>query len=163
MNSRRNFIKKTTLAGAVITTAPSFGFHIIKGAAPDDSQIIGHGDYKYKVHRDWAKMSVSQNPIFNCHEMQMDSKGRLLMLGDHTANNMFVFDKSGKLLDTWGTRYPGGHGLSLHNEGGEDVLYIVDCGWLQDKNGDWHEQSGTVHKTKIDGKLIFTFPDPRTI
>ncbi|AXT60551.1 6-bladed beta-propeller [Aquimarina sp. AD10] len=163
MSSRRNFIKNTMLAGTALSATSSFGFNILKGIAPDDNQIIGHGDFKYKVHRDWAKMSVSQNPIFNCHEMQMDSKGRLLMIGDHTANNMFVFDKSGKLLDTWGTRYPGGHGLTLHDEGGEDVLFICDSGWGQDKEGVWFEQGGVVHKTKTDGKLIFTFPDPRTI
>jgi len=51
----------------------------------------------------------------------------------------------------------------LHNEGGEDVLYICDCGWLQDKNGQWLKQAGVVHKTKADGRLIFSFPDPRTI
>jgi len=163
MNSRRHFIKTTTLASTAITTMPSFGLNIIKGAFPNDNQIIGHGEYQYKVHRNWAKMNLNQTPILNCHEMQMDSKGRLLMLGDHKANNIFVFDKSGKLLDTWGTRYQGGHGLTLHDEGGEDVLYICDSGYLQDKKGNWHKQAGTVHKTKIDGKIIFTFPDPRTI
>lgn len=131
MNNRRNFLKKTTLAGAALAATPSFGFNILKNVLPED-EIIGHGDFKYKVVKDWAKMSGVFNPILNCHEMQMDSKGRLIMLGDHTANNILVFDKSGKLLDYWGTRYPGGHGLTLHDEGGEDMLYIVDCGWFPD-------------------------------
>ncbi|MFD2587359.1 twin-arginine translocation signal domain-containing protein [Croceitalea marina] len=163
MISRRKFIKNTAIATGGLASSPSWGFPLLNKKSLEEDKIIGHGDFRYKVKRDWAKVSIGHNPIFNCHEMQMDSKGRLLMLGDHTDNNMLVFDKSGKLLDAWGTRYPGGHGLTLNDEGGEDILYIVDCGWMQDRNGKWHKQAGTVHKTTIDGKLIFSFPDPRTI
>lgn len=162
MKNRRDFLKKTTLAGAALSATPTFGFHILKKRLPEE-ELIGHGDFQYKVHKDWAKMTVGHNPILNCHEMQMDSKGRLIMLGDHTDNNILIFDKSGKLLDYWGTRYPGGHGLTLHDEGGDDMLYIVDCGWFQDRNGKWTKQAGTVSKTTIDGRLIFMLPDPRTI
>src|SRR5680860_661788 len=141
MNKRRNFLKKTTLGAVALTATPSFGFHILKKPVLED-EIIGHGDFTYKVVKDWAKMTVAHNPILNCHEMQMDNKGRLIMLGDHTDNNVLVFDKSGKLLDYWGTRYPGGHGLTLHDEGGEDMLYIVDCGWFIDKTGKWAKWGG---------------------
>lgn len=162
MNSRRDFIKKTAVAGTALAATPAFGFHILKKPLQED-EIIGHGDFKYKVIKDWAKMTVGHNPILNCHEMQMDSKGRLIMLGDHTDNNILVFDKSGKLIDYWGTRYPGGHGLTLHDEGGEDMLYIVDCGWFQDRSGKWTKQAGTVSKTTVDGRLLFMLPDPHTI
>jgi hypothetical protein len=74
--------------------------------------------------------------------MVMDSKGRLLMIGDHTNNNILVFDKSGKLLDYWGTQYPGGHGLTLAKEGSEDFLFIADCGYFIDRNGKWQKQAG---------------------
>ncbi|MEO1010065.1 MAG: twin-arginine translocation signal domain-containing protein [Bacteroidota bacterium] len=162
MNTRRNFIKKTTLGTAALATAPSFGFHILKKPVSQD-KVIGHGDFMYKVQRGWAKMSLGHNPILNCHEMQIDRQGRLIMLGDHTDNNILVFDRSGKLLDSWGTRYPGGHGLTLHDEGGEDMLYIVDCGWFQDRTGKWTKQAGTVSKTTLDGRLLFMLPDPHTI
>ncbi|RTE54959.1 6-bladed beta-propeller [Arenibacter aquaticus] len=161
-NSRRKFISTTTLVGSALAATPSFGFHIL-GKEGQKENIVGHGEYRYKVHRDWAKISTAHNPILNCHEMQMDSKGRLLMIGDHTANNILVFDKSGKLLDHWGTGYPGGHGLTLHNEGGEDVLYIADCGYYVDKTGKYHKQAGQVFKTTIDGRLIFPLPHPLTI
>lgn len=138
-------------------------FNIIKKDKTYKDELVGHGDYRYKVIRDWAKMSVAHNPILNCHEMVMDSKGRLIMIGDHTANNIFIFDKSGKLLDTWGTRYPGGHGLTLSPEGGEDFLFITDCGWYQDRYGKWTKQSGVVSKTTTDGRLIYNLPDPRLV
>ncbi|MCK0158268.1 6-bladed beta-propeller [Cellulophaga sp. F20128] len=160
--SRRKFIGNTTLLGTALAVTPSFGFQILKKGAKEEL-TIGHGEFKYKVHKNWAKISNAHTPILNCHEMQMDSKGRLIMIGDHTTNNILVFDKSGKLLDHWGTGYPGGHGLTLHNEGGEDVLYIVDCGYFIDKSGQYHAQAGQVLKTTIDGRLIFPLPHPQTI
>lgn len=42
----------------------------------------------------------------------MDSRGRLIMVGDEVKNNILIYDKSGKLLDSWGISYEGGHGLT---------------------------------------------------
>jgi len=159
---KRTFIKSTAILAAAVITKPSVAFNISTNRKADDL-IIGHGDYKYKVNKAWAKMSIERNPLLNCHEMVMDSKGRLLMIGDHTNNNILVFDKSGKLLDFWGTQYPGGHGLTLSKEGGEDFLFITDCGWFVDRNGEWQKQAGQVVKTDINGRLIFNLPNPHTI
>lgn len=128
-----------------------------------EETIIGHGEFTYKVDEDWAKISVNTNPLFNCHEMVQDSKGKLIMLGDNVKNNILIFDKSGKLLDFWGNAFPGGHGLSISKESGEDFLFITDCGWYQDKTGKWKKQSGQVVKTSVDGRLIFSIGHPRTI
>lgn len=160
--SRRKFIGTTALVGTLAFTPPSFGYHILK-KSNRPSEIIGHGDFRYKVVRDWAKISPTHNPLLNCHEMQMDSKGRLIMLGDHTANNIIFFDKSGKVLDHWGTGFPGAHGLTLHNEGGEDTLFITDPGYYSDKAGNHHFQAGQVLKTTMEGRLIFPLPHPQTI
>lgn len=161
--NRRKFIKQSSLISGLGVTMSVPNFNILSKTKLNKEDLIGHGDYKYRVVKDWAKMSTVRNPILNCHEMVMDSKGRLVMIGDHTANNIFVFDKSGKLLDTWGSRYPGGHGLSISNEGGEDFLFITDCGWFLDRNGKWTKQSGVVSKTTIDGQLVFNLPDPRLV
>lgn len=160
---RRSFLQKTSLGIAAAAATPAFGFHIGKSSSQTKAPIVGHGDYQYRVHHDWAKIGNAHTSILNCHEMVMDSQGRLLMLGDHTDNNVLVFDKSGKLLDFWGTQYPGGHGLTLHQEGEEDVLFIVDCGWFQDRNGKWQKQAGQVFKTDINGRLIFNLGDPHSI
>jgi peptidylglycine monooxygenase len=39
--------------------------------------------------------------------MVQDQKGRLIMVGDHVANNILIFDKSGKLLDNWTLAFQG--------------------------------------------------------
>ncbi len=160
---RRTFLHKTSITAGGLTAFSGLSFNIINKDKPVEDLIIGHGDFRYKVYKDWAKISPQFTPLFNCHEMVMDSKGRLIMVGDNVKNNILVFDRSGKLLDAWGTQFPGGHGLTLSKEGEEDHLFIVDCGWFQDKNAKWHKQAGQVVKTTIDGKLIFNIGHPKTI
>lgn len=163
MKTRRDFIKKGAVALGVGASLPSFGFNIIGKAKPPKDIILGHGDYKYKLVRDWAQISSVRNPLLNCHEMIMDSKGRLIMIGDHTDNNILIFDKSGKLLDYWGTAYPGGHGLTLSQEGDEDFLFLADSGWFLDKKGKWVKHNGRITKTSMDGRVIFDIGHPQTI
>ena len=105
---RRDFTKKTTMAVGAGFSTSLMGFNI-KRHFKEDENIIGHGDYKYNVIKDWARLDPVKNPVLNCHEMVMDSKGRLIMITDEIKNNIFIYDKSGKLLDTWGTWFPGGH------------------------------------------------------
>ncbi|MFY0653904.1 MAG: twin-arginine translocation signal domain-containing protein [Cyclobacteriaceae bacterium] len=162
MKSRRDFIKNTAIVGGLAGTIPSFGFNTLINRKPEET-ILGHGDYKYKLNRNWAQMSKAQNPILNCHEMVMDSKGRLVMIGDHTDNNVLIFDKSGKLLDYWGTAYPGGHGIALSKEGEEDFLFLADSGWYMDRNGQWISHNGRVTKTTMDGRVLFDIGHPQTI
>jgi hypothetical protein len=116
-NSRRNFIKTTAIASFAAAAVPAKSFAILHKDIQPDEQTIGHNGFTYKVDKNWAKISVTNTPLANCHEMVQDSKGRLIMLGDHTHNNVLIFDKSGKLLDYWGTALPGGHGLSISKEG----------------------------------------------
>lgn len=160
---RRQFIKNTTLGATALSLSPFWSFNILKRNSIKEEDILGHGDYQYKLHRDWAKLSSVQTPLLNCHEMVMDRKGRLIMLGDHPQNNILIFDKSGKLLDSWGTAYPGGHGLTLSKEGEEDFLFLTDAGWYLNKQGKWIHHNGRVTKTKTDGQVIFDIGHPQTI
>ena len=163
MPSRRNFIRNSALASALAITKPGLGFSILHKDRQPEEPVIGQGGYTYKVDKNWAKISADSNPLANCHEMIQDSKGRLIMLGDCIKNNILIFDKSGKLLDYWGTAFPGGHGLTLSKEGGEDFLLITDCGYYQDRHGNGKAQAGQVVKTDLDGGLIFAIGHPRTI
>ncbi|MFM9910523.1 MAG: 6-bladed beta-propeller [Chitinophagaceae bacterium] len=151
------------MASSLTAINSSVGFSILHKPKHVEELVIGHGAHQYKVDKDWAKISANSNPLFNCHEMIMDSKGRLIMLGDDVHNNILIFDKSGKLLDYWGTAWPGGHGLSISKEGGEDFLLIVDCGWYQDRSGKWNSQAGQVLKTDLNGRIIFSIGHPKTI
>jgi len=139
--SRRRFLATTATAVA--------GFHVstsrTRAAAPT---VIGHGDFRYEVAKGWGRLDPEKTPVANCHEMVEDSKGRLILFQTDTRNNVIVYDKSGKLLETWGTEYPGAHGLDIVNENGEEFLFLTDV------------RQGKVFKTTLDGKVVMELGRP---
>lgn len=162
LDSRRNFVKKAAMISGISTISPLHSFNIISKPILE-VEILGHGDFRYRMVRDWARLDPIKYPILNCHEMVRDSKGRLIMIGDHPQNNVLVFDKSGKLLDYWGTSHPGGHGITISDEGGEEFLFITDSGWFMGKNGDMVAHNGRVTKTTLNGRTLFDIGHPQTI
>ena len=58
--------------------------------------------------------------------MVLDKKNRIFMTTTHPKNNILIYDRRGKILDAWGKEFPGAHGLTLNDEGGEEFLYITD-------------------------------------
>lgn len=144
--SRRNFIKRTVTSAAV--SMPLFS---ILGKAQTPDPVIGHGDFTYRVVPNWGNLDPQTTPVKNCHEMVMDRKGRLIMITDETRNNILIYDRSGKLISSWGHEYPGGHGLSIFDEGGTEVLFICD------------PDTGRVVKTSLDGKVLLEFSNPQRI
>lgn len=116
---------------------------------PNKDIIVGHNSHQYKVDLNWGNLNPNITPVKDCHEIIQDSKGRIVLLTNHTKNNVIIYDKSGKLLDTWGTEYPGAHGLTLVKENGSDFLLITDY------------ERHQIIKTTIDGKVIFTIDYPK--
>lgn len=114
----------------------------------DEELIIGHGDYRYTVDVNWGALNPHFFPVKDCHEMVIDQSGRIILLTNHTRNNLLIYDRSGKLLEAWGKDYPGAHGLSLQEQGGTDFLYLTDTVR--------HE----VIKTDLKGRVIMRLPAP---
>ncbi len=150
MMNRRNFVKRSaafTAGSGVLFNLPAWTSALIK----KKDIIIGHGDFQYKIDVHWGALNRQHVPVKDCHEMVQDSKGRIILLTNHTKNNVIIYDKSGKLLETWGTEYPGAHGLTINNEGGEDFLYICD--------NNLHE----LVKTDLKGRVVLRIPYPKEI
>ena len=143
--NRRKFVVTATKSAVGIMAVPHF--NILKSKPKLSDQIIGHYDFKYRIHEEWGNLDRAITPVKNCHEMVMDSKGRLIMIGDDIRNNILIYDKSGKLLDAWGTRFKGGHGLSIWNDGSDDFLFICDT-------------KGSLVKTTTDGKELMSIGHP---
>ena len=78
-NQRRNFLKGATLAAGAALTLPHFSFNIIN-RKPRRGAIIGHGDFKYHVDKEWGVQDSLKIPVNDCHEMVQDAQGRLIML-----------------------------------------------------------------------------------
>lgn len=139
---RRNFIGQTTLAaGGILIMHDLFGQRRGK-------KIYGHNNMTYTLDTSWAKSNASKFPVNDCHEIVQDSKGRIILLTNETKNNILIFGTGGELLNNWGHSFPGGHGLTLHNENGIDFLYITDTVKHQ------------VYKTTMDGKILLTINAP---
>ena len=105
--SRRAFTKGMLAAAADAALAPDVTLADSPQTA-STGDIVGHGDFRYRVHREWGDLDPARTPINNWHEMVQDAQGRLIMIGDETKNNVLIYDRSGRLLDTWGTEYPYG-------------------------------------------------------
>lgn len=142
---RRQFIKQMSAYGIGGMTVGNINFDFKKKIK---DLVVGHNSHQYKIDMEWGALNSNLYPVSDCHEMVQDSKGRIVLLTNHTQNNVIIYDKKGKLLEVWGTNFPGAHGLTLNVEGGEDILYISD--------NERHE----IIKTSIDGKLIEVFPCP---
>jgi len=149
-SSRRNFLSRSSalvLSGAGLSIAP---FNTLSGHSRPEN-ILGHGQFQYKLKKDWGALDPAVTPVNNCHEMAIDQKGRLILLTDEVRNNILIYDLSGKLLHTWGNSFPGGHGLTLAQEGGEEYLFITDT------------KLGKVFKTTLDGRVVLEIGHPGTI
>ncbi|MFC4870510.1 6-bladed beta-propeller [Negadavirga shengliensis] len=146
-NPRREFIKTTGLTVLAGTIFPTIITN--KSYAMKKETVLGHGSHRYKVVEGWGVLDAGKNPVNDCHEMVEDAKGRLILLTNETKNNVLIYDKSGKLLETWGTTYPGAHGLTITDEGGEQFLFIAD------------NSRNQVIKTDLKGKEIFKLDYPR--
>lgn len=146
-----NSTRRTFLAQAATTAAAGIAIPtILFGARPKLAEtVVGHGGYRYRAVPNWGVLDASKNPVNDCHEMVQDAKGRIILLTNETKNNVLIYDKSGKLLESWGNSYPGAHGLSLANEGGEQFLFISDT--------DRHQ----VIKTDLKGREILKIDYPK--
>lgn len=148
---RRKFIANTVKGSSATLAASVVPFYIMPNKPKLEDTILGHGDFKYRLEKGWGDLDPNKHPINNCHEMVMDSQGRLLMLTDYAKNNVLIYDTSGKLVGNWTLNLPGAHGLTIHDEGGEEFLYVTDPG------------QGRVIKTTLDGSIRMELKHPSKI
>jgi peptidylamidoglycolate lyase len=138
-NSRRKFLINTTLFSSTVIFNSCYGF---------ENEFIGHGDFKFRVDKQWGNQDPLKYPVDHCHEMVMDNKNRVILTTTHAKNNILIYDRSGKILNNWSIGYNGAHGLTISDEGGEEFLFITD------------PDNNKFCKSTLDGKIIFekTYP-----
>lgn len=61
---------------------------------------------------------------------------------------VLVLSAAGELLDAWGDRFSGAHGMTLSLDGGRDVLWVTD------------EASGEVSKLTLEGGTLLNLAPP---
>jgi hypothetical protein len=110
---------------------------------------IGSGEHTYDWIDHWAVIPDSPEGRANgrTHGIVVTRDGSVIVF--HVGNPaVLVFDRNGSLIDAWGNRFPGAHGLTLVTEG--DVEYL----WLTDY------VTGEVVKTTLHGDTVLSLPFP---
>src|SRR5687768_4781624 len=131
--SRRRFLCTAGVAAAACSASRLW--------ARSEPEIIGQGDFRYRRVPDWGVLD-GHTPVNDGHGLAQDREGHIILLTNHTANNVIVYDRSGRLVHKWGTTFPGAHGLSLVSEGAREVLFITDL------------NTHRVVKTTLDGEIL---------
>jgi peptidylamidoglycolate lyase len=141
---RRTFLKDSSMSAMSLLISTKLYQH-------PKGPVYGHNNMTYTLDPNWGNLNADQTPVNDCHEMIQDGKGRILLLTNEIKNNVIVYNKQGKLIESWGHEFPGAHGLTVQHDGSKDYLFITDTNKHQ------------VYKTTMDGKIIFTIDAPKDI
>jgi len=127
---RREFLQIAAGAAAGVTgfsAAPRIVTANKSGSAP---VILGEGEHRYEVIHNWPQLPA-EFTWQTTHNVAFDKAGNLYVIHeghkdkpDHPA--IFVFDADGKYVRSFGKEFQGGgHGLEVHEENGEEFLYVT--------------------------------------
>ena len=110
---------------------------------------IGTGQHTYEWIDNWGRIPDTPSGRENgrTHGVVVSETGNVLVFNQANPA-VLVFDTGGKLIDWWGDRFPGAHGMTLVKEGDTEYLWLTD------------QSSGEVVKTTLDGKTILNIDRP---
>ncbi|HLJ53800.1 MAG TPA: hypothetical protein VKT77_02115 [Chthonomonadaceae bacterium] len=146
--SRRDMMLRSGASLAAIAAAGLFNFEDARADAARPKLIIGSGTHRYECIHDWL---VPPEGLLwgDTQGVAQDSKGNIYVT--HTVakeskigDAIVVFDRRGKFLKSWGSRFRrGGHGIEIRREGRQEFAYHCDTA---------HRQ---VVKTDLEGNVVW--------
>lgn len=138
--NRRTFVKSSVAgAAAVALTSPAIALSsptelsapaIATASKTGSEKIVGTGDHKFKIDHDWAKLPADFT-WQTTHNVAVDKAQNLYVIHEGRKNqkdhpSIFVFDKNGKYIKSFGKQFQGGgHGIEVREEGGKEYLYVA--------------------------------------
>jgi hypothetical protein len=142
---RREFLKKTTAAGVVLSAAPLILNATDKAGAR--AAVIGAGEHRYECNHNWGKLPASLE-WQTTHNVAVDSAGQVYITHQghgKKIDTIVVFDPKGKFIHSFGKEWHGGgHGLDIRKEGSEEFIYLSHM-----------SGGGPVVKTNLKGEVIW--------
>ena len=147
----------------LLTFSPCFGQYVPTPYSEEEknaSELVGHGEYRYKVNRHWAKVEREKAPVINSHAMIEGKNGLLYLVTDHPKNAIIVFQPDGTFVRSFGAGLEGGHGIDVMDIDGEEHLIHVNCSWYFSAEGEASRHGGEVTILKKDGTILKTLPTP---
>jgi hypothetical protein len=160
--TRRDFLRTAAVTGAA---AASLWTEASRADTKEEPTKIGTGKFTYTLDPDWGKLPAGMTYGFGC-ALVVDARDRIFVTSRSPNPCVAIFDKDGKLLETWSKDFAEAvgfdtkqvaataHGLFWNKEGGEEFLY-----WTENVAGGKNNEpkiGARVYKTDIKGKVLYT-------
>ncbi len=106
---------------------------------------FGQGSFTYDWIENWARIPSTESGKTNgrTHGVVVSKTGDVLVF-NQAQPGVLRFNAQGQLVNAWGDRFQGAHGMTLVEENGVEYLWLVD------------QDSTEVVKTTLDGKVMQT-------
>jgi peptidylamidoglycolate lyase len=156
--SRRDFLARSSAAAVA-------GSALASAARPADAKdskpvTIGSGKWTYTLDESWGKLPDGMTYGFGC-AVVVDGQDRVYVTSRSESPCVAVFDKDGKLLETWSNDFADkvhfstaqvkatAHGLYWSKEPAGEFFYFTEN--VNKANGD----GARVYKTDLAGKVLY--------
>ncbi|MDB6124824.1 MAG: repeat containing protein [Pedosphaera sp.] len=157
--TRRDFMKMAGVA-TVGLALPS----LVQAAEKKEPVRIGSGYHTYELVEDWGKLPDGMKYGFGCGVI-VDSKDRVYVTSRSANPCVAIFDRKGKLLETWSNDFADKVGLTTaevadtahclywSKEGRNEFIY-----WTENvsTNKEGPKKGKRVYKTDLKGKVLYT-------
>ncbi len=110
---------------------------------------IGNGEHTFEWIENWVVIPDTPESRVDgrTHGVVVTREGHVVVF--HLSNPaILIFDAQGSLINAWGDRFPGAHGLTLVEEAGTEYLWLTDY------------KTGEVVKTTLKGETVLSLPCP---
>lgn len=146
--TRRDFLYQAGVAGAALTAG-------VAGADDAKSVRIGSGKWTHTLDANWGKLPDGMKYGLGC-ALVVDSQDRIFVTSRSTSPCVAIFDRDGKLLETWSNDFAEkvgytpqqvastAHGLYWSKEGKDEFLYFTE-----------NKPGNRVYKTDLKGKILY--------
>lgn len=145
---RRKFLKQSALLGITAGLPLSAVVASPQSMQSMDKKIIGHGAFTYQADHKWGNLDPVKHSVQHCHEMVLDSRGRLVCSSVASGHDTLVYNKDGKLLNAWQHDLPEPHGFTKAGDGEDQTFWITDV------------TAGRVVNLDLDGRIIRELDPP---
>jgi len=156
--TRRDFVRTAAAASAALALPA-----LSRAEDKEPPVRIGSGYFTYEAVRNWGDLPDGMKYGFGCGVI-VDSRDRVFVTSRSASPCVAIFDRHGKLLETWSDDFAGkvgftkeqvkatAHCLYLSKEGRKEYIY-----WTENISDSKTPKFGArVYKTDMDGKVLYT-------
>lgn len=149
--SRRDFLQTTAAVGAAVSMP---ALSRAADATPEPVKI-GTGHWTYTLDPTWGQLPEGMKYGLGC-AVVVDGQDRVYVTSRSTSPCVAVFDRDGKLLETWSNDFAEkvgitakdvaatAHGLYWSKEGNDEFFYFTE-----------NKPGSRVYKTDLKGKVLY--------